>query len=84
MSPRIPQTLPTLGAADDARSSRVEAGGLMSYGPNVPMSTRLCVGRNQATSLVEQPTKFDFVINLTTARCSASTCPRRCSHSPTR
>jgi hypothetical protein len=44
------QTLRTLGAADDARSSRVEAGGLMFYGPNVPMSTRLCVGRNQVAS----------------------------------
>ena len=40
----------------------------MSYGPNVSMLTRLCVGRNQAILLVEQPTKFNFVLNLTNAK----------------
>jgi putative ABC transport system substrate-binding protein len=68
MSPQISQTLPTLGAADDAQSSRGEAKGLMSYGPNVSMSTRLCVGRNQAILPVEQPTKFNFVLNLANAK----------------
>ena len=31
-------------------------------------STRFCAERNLPTSPVEQPTKFDLVINLTTAK----------------
>jgi putative tryptophan/tyrosine transport system substrate-binding protein len=54
----------------------VEAGGLMSYGPNVPDLFRRAVdfvdkilrGAKPADIPVEQPTKFDFVINLTTAK----------------
>jgi putative ABC transport system substrate-binding protein len=54
----------------------VEAGGLMSYGPNVPYLWRrtaefvdkiLC-GAKPADIPVEQPTKFDLVINLKTAK----------------
>jgi putative ABC transport system substrate-binding protein len=54
----------------------VEAGGLISYGPNFPDLFRRAAGyvdkilrgANPADIPVEQPTKFDFVINLTTAR----------------
>jgi ABC-type uncharacterized transport system substrate-binding protein len=54
----------------------VEAGGLMSYGPNVPdlfqraadFVDKILRGAKPADIPVEQPTKFDFVINLTTAR----------------
>ena len=54
----------------------VEAGGLMSYGPNFPDLFRRAVdfvhkilhGAKPGDIPVEQPTKFDFVINLTTAK----------------
>jgi putative ABC transport system substrate-binding protein len=54
----------------------VEAGGLMSYGPNLPDLLRRAAdyvdkilrGAKPSDIPVEQPTKFDFVINLTTAK----------------
>jgi putative ABC transport system substrate-binding protein len=54
----------------------VEAGGLICYGPNVPtlfrragdFVDRILRGTKPANIPVEQPTKFDLVINLTTAR----------------
>jgi putative ABC transport system substrate-binding protein len=54
----------------------VAAGGLMSYGPNFPdlfrraaeIVDKILRGANPAELPVEQPTKFDLVINLTTAR----------------
>jgi putative ABC transport system substrate-binding protein len=54
----------------------VEAGGLISYGPNVPDLFRrtashvdkILRGAKPADIPVEQPTKFDLVINLTTAK----------------
>jgi putative ABC transport system substrate-binding protein len=54
----------------------VEAGGLMSYGPNYPDLFRrageyvdkVLRGAMPADIPVEQPTKFDLVINLTTAK----------------
>jgi putative tryptophan/tyrosine transport system substrate-binding protein len=54
----------------------VEAGGLMSYGPNWPhmwaraadFVDKILRGAKPGDIPVEQPTKFDFVINLTTAK----------------
>ena len=54
----------------------VEAGGLLSYGANVPDLFRragdyvdkILRGAKPADIPVEQPTKFDLVINLTTAK----------------
>jgi putative ABC transport system substrate-binding protein len=54
----------------------VQAGALMSYGPSFPMLFRRAAeyvdkilrGTTPADIPVEQPTKFDLVINLTTAK----------------
>ena len=54
----------------------VEAGGLLSYGPNIPDQFRrvadfvdkILHGAKPADIPVEQPTKFDLRINLTTAK----------------
>jgi putative tryptophan/tyrosine transport system substrate-binding protein len=64
--------LPTLHSIRD----NVEAGGLMSFGPNNPDLFRhaadyvdkILRGAKPADLPVEQPTKFDLVINLTTAK----------------
>jgi putative ABC transport system substrate-binding protein len=54
----------------------VEAGGLMSYGPNfldlyrraADLVDKILRGAKPADIPVEQPTKFDLVVNLTTAK----------------
>ena len=54
----------------------VEAGGLMSYGPNLPdlfrraadFVDKILRGAKPGEIPVEQPTKFDLIINLTTAK----------------
>jgi putative tryptophan/tyrosine transport system substrate-binding protein len=54
----------------------VQAGGLMSYGPNIAnlfrraaeLVDKILRGTKPGDIPVEQPTKFDFVINLTTAK----------------
>ena len=63
----------------------VEAGGLMSYGPNWPhmwahaadFVDKILHGTKPADIPVEQPTKFDLVINLTTAKALGLTVPDR-------
>ena len=54
----------------------VETGGLMSYGANFPdtfrraaeLTDKVLRGAKPADIPVEQPTKFDLTINLTTAK----------------
>jgi putative ABC transport system substrate-binding protein len=64
--------LPTLSGIRDY----VEAGGLMSYGPNFPdifrrtgdYVDRILRGAKPADLPIQQPTKFDLVVNQTTAK----------------
>jgi putative ABC transport system substrate-binding protein len=64
--------LPTMLASRED----VEAAGLMSYGPNFPdlfhrgadFIDKILRGAKPADIPVEQPTKFDLIINLTTAK----------------
>jgi len=66
------ERLPTMHGSRDF----VEAGGLMSYGPNFPDMFRrtadyvdkILRGAKPGDLPVEQPTKFDLVVNLTTAK----------------
>ena len=61
----------------------VQAGGLMSYGPNFPdlfrrtaeLVDKILRGTKPGEIPVEQPTKFDLVVNLTTAKALGLTVP---------
>jgi putative ABC transport system substrate-binding protein len=54
----------------------IQAGGLISYGPDLPalfrraaeFADKILHGAKPGDIPVEQPTKFDLVINLTTAK----------------
>jgi putative tryptophan/tyrosine transport system substrate-binding protein len=71
--------LPTIFNTRD----HVQAGGLMSYGPNFPalfrhtaeLVDKILRGTKPGDIPVEQPTKFEFVINLTTAKALGITVP---------
>jgi putative ABC transport system substrate-binding protein len=71
--------LPTMYGSRDY----VEGGGLMSYGPNFPDQfrragdyvDRILRGTKPGDIPVEQPSKFDLVINLTTAKALGLTIP---------
>jgi putative ABC transport system substrate-binding protein len=71
--------LPTLFS----NREQVQAGGLMSYGPSVPdmfhrtadLVDKILRGAKPGDIPVEQPTKFELVINLTTARALGLTVP---------
>src|SRR5215471_18427624 len=68
----LAERLPTMHAIREG----VETGGLMSYGPNVPDLFRrasdyvdkILRGAKPGDIPVEQPTKFDLIVNLTTAK----------------
>jgi putative tryptophan/tyrosine transport system substrate-binding protein len=71
--------LPTM----HGQREHVEAGGLMSYAANFPdlyrrsadLVVKILRGANPGDIPVEQPTKFDLVINLTTAKALGLTIP---------
>jgi putative ABC transport system substrate-binding protein len=71
--------LPTMYGARE----NVEAGGLMSYGPNIPDQFRRAAGfvdkilrgMKPAEIPVEQPTRFELIINSTTAKALGLTIP---------
>jgi putative ABC transport system substrate-binding protein len=71
--------LPTMYGTRDY----VETGGLMSYGPSFPTLFRRAAeyvdkilrGAKPGELPIEQPTTFDFVINLTTAKALGLTIP---------
>jgi putative ABC transport system substrate-binding protein len=71
--------LPTMHGAREF----VEAGGLMSYGANLPDQFRRAAdfvdkilrGTKPSDIPVEQPTKFDLIVNLTTAKALGLTVP---------
>ena len=64
--------LPSMFAFREA----AEAGALMSYGPSIPEMwrrgadyvVRILQGSNPAEMAIEQPTRFEFVVNLNAAK----------------
>jgi putative ABC transport system substrate-binding protein len=76
----LARRLPTIFAYRD----HVEAGGLMSYGPNVAANFRRAAefvdkilrGAKPGDIPVEQPIKYELVINLKTAKALGITFPQ--------
>ncbi len=66
-------------------SEFVEAGGLMSYGPDntdlfrraADFVDKILKGTKPADIPVEQPTKFEFLVNLKTAKQIGLTIPQK-------
>lgn len=66
------------------QSDFVQAGGLMSYGPNIPdlfrraaeLVDKILHGTKPSEIPVEQPTTFELVINLKTAKALSLTIPQ--------
>jgi len=62
-----------------------DAGGLIAYGPNIPASFEQCAsliakvlaGAKPSDLPVERPTRFEFVVNMKTARALGVTVPDR-------
>jgi putative tryptophan/tyrosine transport system substrate-binding protein len=77
----LTRRLPTIFSARDF----VQAGALMSYGPNYPSVFRRAAdyvdkimrGAKPSDIPIEQPTKFDLVVNLTIARALGVTIPEK-------
>ena len=75
LAAHLPTNYPTRGY--------VEVGGLMSYGPNFSASFRraadyvhkILLGAKPGDLPVEQPTRYDLVVNLTTAKALGLTIP---------
>jgi putative ABC transport system substrate-binding protein len=75
----LEKRLPTIGFA----SEQWEAGMLATYGPNVPTLYRragafidkILKGANPADLPVEQPTKFELLVNNRTAKAIGLTVP---------
>jgi putative ABC transport system substrate-binding protein len=75
----VKSRLPSIFPSD----AYVQAGGLLSYGPSLPATFRraayfvdkILKGAKPADIPVEQPTKFEFVINLKTAKQIGLTIP---------
>ena len=71
--------LPTIGGT----KAFAEAGGLLAYGPNLPDLYRraatyvdkLLKGAKPADLPIEQPTRFELVVNLKTAKALGLTIP---------
>src|SRR5262249_41225769 len=65
---------------------QAEAGGLISYGPDLPSMYRRAAelvdkilrGAKPADIPVEQPTRFNLVVNLTTANARGLAIPEAC------
>jgi len=76
----VQHSLPTV--AEDRRNA--EAGTLMSYGPNIPATDRILAsyidrilrGAKPGDLAIAQPIRFEFVINMKTAKALGLTIPQ--------